>query len=90
MLQDNDDMVDDEYGAGNGDTSEDDKGEDGTSKSRFSSSLTVNLGSTDDQSNIKLPTKSFGQSVTTWCIDILTSLERLLDAPTFVAILQVS
>ena len=46
--------------------------------------LTVRLG----DSEIQVGINGVGKNVWTWCLDILKSLQKLLDAPAFVAILQ--
>jgi len=47
-------------------------------------SLTIRLGG----EIAHLSAQAFGKSIWIWCLDILKSLQRLLDAPTFVSILQ--
>lgn len=53
-------------------------------KKTVHSYLSVQLG----DSAIDITVSSLGRSVNTWCLDILKATQKVLDAPSFVAILQ--
>jgi hypothetical protein len=53
-------------------------------KKTVNSYLSVQLG----DSAVDITVKSLGRSVNTWCLDILKATQKVLDAPSFVAILQ--
>lgn len=53
-------------------------------KKHVHSFLSVQLG----DSKIDITVDSLGKSVGAWCLDILKATQKVLDAPSFVAILQ--
>jgi hypothetical protein len=53
-------------------------------KKTVNSYLSVQLG----DSAVDITVNSLGRSVNTWCLDILKATQKVLDAPSFVAILQ--
>ena len=57
---------------------------DSDKKKHVHSYLSVQLG----DSAIDITVNSLGRSVNTWCLDILKATQKVLDAPSFVAILQ--